>query len=198
VNEALREELLRMREEDLNLRAELVRDGSLFHGYAERMAELHRRHNQRMRAILAEHGWPGRSLVSEDANAAAWLVLQHAILDPHLMRSAVPMIDRAVQAGETDAKYLAFLVDRIRMLEGHPQIYGTQYDWDAEGELSPLPIDEPALVDERRRTVGLETLAENTRRLRAQAKSEGDSPPKNYDQRQREAADWARSIGWRT
>lgn len=114
------------------------------------------------------------------------------------MRSAVPMIDRAVQAGETDAKYLAFLVDRIRTLEGHPQIYGTQYDWDAAGELSPLPIDEPALVDERRRTVGLETLAENTRRLRAQAKSEGDSPPKNYDQRRREAADWARSVGWRT
>lgn len=198
MNEALREELLRMREEDLNLRAELVRDGSLFHGYAERMAELHRRHNQRMRAILAEHGWPGRSLVGEDATAATWLLLQHAILDPDLMRSAVPMIDRAVQAGETDAKYLAFLVDRIRTLEGHPQIYGTQYDWDAAGELSPLPIDEPALVDERRRTVGLETLAENTRRLRAQAKSEGDSPPKNYDQRRREAADWARSVGWRT
>jgi hypothetical protein len=198
VNEALREELLKMREEDLNLRTELLRDGSLFHGYAERMAELHRRHNQRMRAILAEHGWPGRSLVGEDANAAAWLLLQHAILDPDLMRSAVPMIDRAVQVGETDAKYLAFLVDRIRTLEGLPQIYGTQYDWDAEGELSPLPIDEPALVDERRRTVGLETLAENTRRLRAQAKSEGDSPPKNYDQRQREAADWARSVGWKT
>jgi hypothetical protein len=198
VNEALREELLRMREEDLNLRAELVRDGSLFRGYAERMAELHRRHNQRMRAILAEHGWPGRSLVGEDANAAAWLLLQHAILDPDLMRSAVPMIDRAVQVGETDAKHLAFLIDRIRTLEGHPQMYGTQYDWDAEGELSPLPIDEPALVGERRRSVGLETLAENTRRLRAQANSEGDSPPKNYDQRQREAADWARAVGWRT
>jgi len=198
VNEALREELLRMQEEDLNLRAELVRDGSLFRGYAEHMAELHRRHNQRMRAILAEHGWPGRSLVGEDANVAAWLLLQHAILDPGLMRSAVPMIDAAAQLGETDAKYLAFLVDRIRTLEGHPQVYGTQYDWDAEGELSPLPIDEPVLVDERRRAVGLEPLAENIRRLHAQAKSEGDSPPKSYDQRQREAADWARSVGWRT
>lgn len=197
LNEALREELLRMQEEDLKLRAELVRDGSLFHGYAERMAELHRRHNQRMRAILAEQGWPGHSLVGEDGSAAAWLLLQHAILDPDLMRSALPMVDRAVQVGEAEAKYLAFLIDRIQTLEGRPQVYGTQYDWDAEGELSPLPIDEPALVDERRRSVGLETLAENTRRLRAQAKSEGDSPPNDYYERQREAADWARSVGWR-
>jgi len=197
LNESLRNELLRMRQEDLDLRAKLASDGSLFSGYAPTMAALHRQHNARLRAILAEHGWPGRTLVGDDGAAAAWLVLQHAILDPDLMRNALPIVERAAQAGETERRFVAFLVDRISTLEGRAQTYGTQHDWDASGVLSPLPIEEPALVDERRRSMGLESLAENTRRLRAQAVADGERPPTNYAEREREGAAWARSVGWR-
>lgn len=87
-----------MRQADLALRSELARDGSLFQGYSERMAELHRQHNARLALILSEHGWPGSTLVGEDGAAAAWLLLQHAILEPNLMRQAVPLLERAVQA----------------------------------------------------------------------------------------------------
>ena len=53
LNSTLRAELLEMRAADLRLREELVRDGSLFDGYNERMAELHRRHNARLALVLA-------------------------------------------------------------------------------------------------------------------------------------------------
>lgn len=198
LDQTLRAELLQMRQADLDLRTELARDGSLFQGYAERMAELHRHHNARLRAIIDEYGWPGRSLVGEDGAAAAWLLLQHAVLAPDLMREAVPLLQRAVQSGEIEPKFLALLTDRIRTLEGRSQPYGTQHDWDAEGRLSPLPIEDPERVEERRRSVGLEPLAENTRRLRAQAAAEGNRPPTDHQQRQREAEEWARSLGWRT
>jgi hypothetical protein len=197
MNDTLRLELLQMQQADLNLRAELARDGSLFDGYAERLAELHRRHNARLQRILAEFGWPGRSLVGDDGAAAAWLLLQHAILEPNLMRSALPLLQEAVEAGEAEPKHLALLVDRIRTLEGRPQLYGTSHDWDANGELSPLPIEEPELVEARRRTVGLEPLAENTRRLRLQAAAEGEKPPVDLEQRGRELERWAREVGWR-
>jgi hypothetical protein len=186
-----------MGREDLELRAQLARDGSLFEGYAERMAALHRRHNARLRRILAELGWPGRSLVGEDGAAAAWLVLQHAVLEPDLMRSALPLLEAAVQAGEAEAKHLALLVDRIRTLEGKPQLYGTSHDWDANGELNPLPIEAPELVEARRRAVGLEPLAENTRRLRLRAEAEGERPRLDFEQRERELERWAREVGWR-
>jgi hypothetical protein len=198
LNPTLRDELLEMRAADLRLRDELVRDGSLFDGYNERMAELHRRHNARLALVLAEHGWPGRSLVGEDGAAAAWLLLQHAILDPSLMRQAVPLLERAVHSNDADPRHVAFLVDRIRTMEGRPQLYGTSHDWDEEGNLSPLPIDDPATVDERRRQVGLEPLTENTRRLRAQAEAEGEEPPADYQTRRREADAWARATGWRS
>ncbi len=197
LNQTLRGELLRMQHDDLELRAELARDGSLFQGYNERMAALHRQHNARLHAIFREHGWPGRTTVGEDGASAAWLLLQHAILDPELMRGAVPLVERAVEAGEAEPKHLAFLVDRIRVMEGRPQLYGTSHDWDRDGQMSPVPIEDPDGVDERRRRVGLETLAENTSRLRARAEAEGDSPPADHEARRREMHDWARSIGWR-
>lgn len=194
----LRTELLEMRAADLRLRSELVRDGSLFDGYNERMAALHRRHNARLALVLTEHGWPGRALVDEDGAAAAWFLLQHAILDPPLMRQALPLLERAVQANDADPRHVAFLVDRIRTMEGKPQLYGTSHDWDEAGHLSPLPIEDPATVDERRRRVGLEPLAENTRRLRAQAEAEGEKPPADYEKRRREADAWAHATGWRS
>lgn len=186
-----------MRQADCDLRSELARDGSLFQGYNERMAELHRRHNARLVLILSEHGWPGRTLVGEDGAAAAWLLLQHAVLEPNLMRQAVPLLERAVQTGEADPRHLAYLVDRVRTLEGRPQLYGTTHDWDASGNLSPAPVENAANVDERRHSVGLEPLSANTRRLRAEAEAEGEGPPADYEQRQREFDEWARATGWR-
>jgi hypothetical protein len=186
-----------MQDEDLRLRDELIRNGTLFDGYAEPMVELHRRHNARLREIIEQHGWPGRSLVGDDGASAAWLLLQHAILDPGLMRSALMLLARATDEGESDAGHLALLTDRIRVLEGRPQIYGTQYDWDAEGNLSPLPVEQPASVDELRQSVGLEPLEANTARLRKRATEEGEQPPEDWDERQREMERWGRSVGWR-
>ena len=103
------------------------------------MVELHRRHNARLEEILSTHGWPGQSLVGEAGASAAWLLLQHAILAPDLMRGAAALLEGAVALGEAEGKHLALLVDRIRILEGKPQLDGTRHDWDVEGRLSPLP-----------------------------------------------------------
>jgi hypothetical protein len=45
------------------------------------------------------------------------------------------------------------LHDRICVFEGRPQRYGTQYHLNRAGELAPLPIEDEATVDERRRAV---------------------------------------------
>ena len=67
---------------------------------------------------------------------------------------------------------LAMLTDRVLMDEGQPQVYGTQYVGAAEGSIGPWPIAEPETVDERRRTVGLMPMAENTARINAQHRGE--------------------------
>ena len=194
----LAQELLAMAAEDEVVRAELVADGSLFEGYHSRMAEVHRRNAKRLDAIIDAHGWPGRVLVGEDASRAAFLVLQHAIGSPAVMRRGLPLVQAAAMDGDVDPVQVAMLEDRILSFEGKPQRYGTQFDWDEDGLLNPLPIADPADVDARRRAVRLDSLAENVARIRANALRDGHQRPDNAAARQEAAASWARSVGWRT
>jgi hypothetical protein len=196
MNAALRDELLALAEEDRQVRAELAADGSLFDGYHPRMEEVHRRNAARLAQIIEEHGWPGRSLVGPGADAA-WLILQHAIGNPPLQRRGLELLRQAVARGEAPALQAAMLEDRIAFFEGRPQKYGTQFDWDLDGRLRPLPIEDEAGVDDRRREVGLPPLAEGVRRLRADLAPGLEKPPRDWAERQRQFETWCQNVGWR-
>jgi uncharacterized protein DUF6624 len=187
-----------MAQADLALRDELARDGSLFQGYHPRMAALHQQNAARLSALIDTHGWPGRSRAGEDGARAAWLVLQHAIGNPGLMRRGLALLRSGVGDGEVSPREVAMLEDRIRTFEGRPQRYGTQFDWDEHGALSPLPLDDPTGVDARRRAIGLEPLADDLRRRRAiERGASAERPPADWAARQREVESWLRLVGWR-
>lgn len=196
-NSVLRDELLLMRAEDERVREELAADGSLYDGYHPRMAEEHRRHGKRLAEIINDYGWAGKSLVGEDGAAAAWIIVQHAIANPALQRQCLRLIEEAVGQGEAPAWQFAYLADRIRVLEGRPQIYGTSFDWDERGEMSPCEIEDVGRVDERRRSVGLPPLAETVRCQRDGAARSNEPSPIDHQARRREMEEWARSVGWR-
>jgi len=197
MNQKLKQELLDMVEEDNRVRAELVASGELFEGYNSRMADVHQRNAQHLDAIIEQHGWPGNSLAGEDAADAAWLVLQHAIGNPALQRRCLPLLIESAELGEIKAFQMAYLEDRIGVFEGRTQRYGTQFDWDVNGVLSPHPIQDPKRVDHYRESVGLGTLSKKTQEMRLRAAAEGDEQPRDFHQRQKEKEAWARSVGWR-
>jgi hypothetical protein len=63
----LRAELLALAAEDRRVRSELAATGELLAmGYHPRMEKVHREHAARLRAILAEHGWPDEELVGAE------------------------------------------------------------------------------------------------------------------------------------
>ncbi len=196
MNQKLQKDILDMAEEDHRVRAELVTSGALFQGYNSRMAEVHQRNAQRLDAIIEQHGWPGNSLVGEEAADAAWLVLQHAIGNPVLQRKCLPLLRESAKLGEIKAFQVACLEDRICVFEGRPQRYGTQFDWDESGMMSPHPLQEPQQVDSYRQSVGLGPLSEKTEEMRLRAAAEGHEYPRNFQKRQKEKDDWARSVGW--
>ena len=159
---ALRRELLAMCDVD-----QKVRENFGSHMSAEAVAEMQAvdaRHTSRMRAIVAKHGWPGRSLVGDDGAHAAWLLVQHA--DSAFMAQCLPLMKRAVAAGQAFGKDYVYLLDRVRMQQGKPQIYGTQFTSAADGKLVLHPIEDAEHVDERRRAVGLPSMAEQERVIR--------------------------------
>ncbi|MGH7549961.1 MAG: DUF6624 domain-containing protein [Gemmatimonadota bacterium] len=197
VNHALRDGLLAMARRDREVRAELVRSGELSEGYHPRMETVHEENGHRLEEILDERGWPGRSLVGEDGAEAAWLLAQHAIAMPALMRRARDLVEAAVAAREAEPWMYAYLDDRIRSFEGRPQRYGTQFDWDAEGRMRPLPIEDPEGIDERRSAVGLESMAERLAKMRAQTSAEGERPPADLEAYRRGFEVWLLEVGWR-
>ena len=191
------ERLVAMAREDLAKRGELVQRGELSHGYHPEMRAMHDRNAAALLAILDESGWPVRSVVGQEAAEAAWLVVQHAIGHPELQRRCRDLMAGAVQADEAEPAQLAMLEDRIRCFEGRPQVYGTQFDWDEAGELSPQPIEDPAGVDALRAAAGLPPLAQRQAELRAQSAQEGDGPPADAAERRRGFEAWLRETGWR-
>lgn len=186
-----------MAAEDQLVRAELAADGTLFDGYHPAMQAVHDRNAGRLITIIDTHGWPGRRLVGEDGSRAAWLILQHAIGHPALQRRGLVLLRAAVAEGDVSAVEVAMLEDRIAFFGGPPQRYGTQYDWDADGELSPWPVEDPDGVDERRATVGLPPLAENTARIREGTARDSERPPADWVERRLRFEAWARAVGWR-
>jgi hypothetical protein len=193
INEELRQILLDMAAEDRRARAELAATGELFQGYAPRMAAIHLHHAQELKVIIRTWGWPGKSLVGEDGAQAAWLIVQHAIGWPDFQRTCLSLLQDAVARGELEPATIAYLEDRICFYERRPQRYGTQFDWDEHGQMSPWTLADPQRVDEYRCSVGLGPLAKQIEQARQATE---DQIPPDYAKRQQEFTAWAKSVGW--
>jgi hypothetical protein len=167
-NPELRDELLRMVEEDQVVRREAVATKFKDPAVIERMKAIDMKNTARMKEIVAQVGWPTKTLVGEKATRAAFLLVQHADLDVAFQKQCLPMLEKSVAAGEGSAKDLAYLTDRVLVAEGKPQRYGTQFHT-VEGKLVPRPIEDEANVDARRAAVGLGTMAEYSAQMQRMA-----------------------------
>ena len=195
MDKRLRDELVTLIGEDDAVRDELARDGALFEGYHPRMENIHHRNSARLAEIIGAVGWPTRTLVGNEGASAAWRIVQHAIGNPEFMRSCMPILRQAVERGEGSAAQLAMLEDRIRVFEGRPQIYGTQFDWD-ESLTAMVPmgeIENPNRLEERRRRAGLPPM-----QWRRSAPSDEPMPARSNAERRLEMENWAKRVGWRS
>lgn len=188
--------IIEMRDADLALREMLVETGELFDGYNAEMEALHIRNAEALESIIDEIGYPTIDKVGEAASDAAWLIIQHSISRPNFMRKCAQMLEKAVAENRADAKQLAYLTDRIAVFEGRPQLYGTQFDWDENGEMSPNSYDDIQKVEQRRKAIGLNSLAEQTGLMRASAAAEQEFTPADLAARKKEADEWKRRVGW--
>jgi len=183
-----------MVEEERRLHTELTATGEIYQGYAPRLAELNHRQGLELESMIEEHGWPGRALVGEDGSHAAWFTLQHAIGNPALQRRCLPILKEAIARGDAAPAQAAYLEDKICFFERRPQRYGTQFDWDENGQMSPWTLEDPEKVDEYRRSVGLGPLAEKIAQFSGAATDE--PKPTDFNKRQEEMLAWAKSVGW--
>lgn len=180
-----------MDDHDQAVRAELAADGSLFEGYHPRMAAVHDANAARLRELMDQYGWPTVSVVGADGAKAAWRIAQHAINHPDFMRRCRALIDAASARGEVPREYFAYIDDRIRVYQGLPQLYGTQWRGGVNG-IEPYPLDDPAEVDQRRRALGLPALDE----MRPRSPEPGEL--ERVQENRAAELEWRRRVGWIT
>jgi hypothetical protein len=194
LNEALRDELLAMRAEDLRVRQELLASGELGGSYAPPMEAVHIRNAKRLSEIIEESGWPDEQTVGEDGTKAAWLIAQHAIGFPDFQRKCLQLLQRAADQGRVPRWQAAYLDDRIAMYEDRPQRYGTQWlDDPVDGRTRPWKLAGPERVNELRAEVGLQPMPPIPDRGPELSPEQQQSICKN----QRWWEDWLVSKGWR-
>jgi hypothetical protein len=109
-------------------------------------------------AIIARHGWLGKSVIGPRGNYTLWLVIQHAELP--IQVKYFSMLKKSVELGESTPSHLALLEDRILMRRGQKQIYGSQVIYNDKGQPEFYPIIDEKNVNVRRAEVGLEPIEE--------------------------------------
>ena len=111
----------------------------------------------KVEAIFKHHGWPSELTMEDGCHIALFLVVQHS--NQKVRRKYLPILQRAAKNGKMKRSQLALLEDRLATEDGKPQIYGSQIGWDEHSQKYFIePIENPKLVNERRREVGLPSL----------------------------------------
>ncbi|MFJ8649397.1 DUF4135 domain-containing protein [Streptomyces sp. NPDC093546] len=161
----VRGRLLRVDRLDAELRARWVASGFTDGHVEERLRALTVPAMNWLRDVVDHHGWPGHALVGPAAAAAACRLVQHAEGPLPFQRECLRLVEEAARDGDLPWRQVAYVTDALRVQEGRPQLYGTKFRM-REGRLEPCPMEQPDLVDERRRDLGMEPLARYAARLR--------------------------------
>jgi hypothetical protein len=194
----LAQKIIELKNRDVALRNKLIEKGQLEDGYNKEMATLQTDNAAILNEIMEEIGYPTVDKVGQEGSEAAWLVIQHSIGQPPFMKKCAILLAQAVNEKQANPINLAYLTDRIAVFEGTTQRYGTQFDWDEKGEMSPEKFDDIDKVNQRRQSIGLNTLEEQTKIIRAQVKQENQRPPVDFVKRKTEIEVWKKLVGWIT
>lgn len=125
---------------------------------------------QKIENIISKYGYPGKTLVGEPTNQAAWYVIQHSTR----IGKYLPLIKEAGKNKEIPFTWVAMMEDRYLMNENKEQIYGTQ----GKGEITKdkdgkqifisfvWPVKDLKNVNKRRKEAGFDsTIEENAQRM---------------------------------
>jgi hypothetical protein len=109
--------------------------------------------------LIEKCGMPTTKEISKKQMNAIWLVFQHA--DNTNRKKYFPLLKKSAENGDLSKSSIALMEDRILMIDGKPQIYGSQISENRETKKWELyKLEKPETVDKRRAEVGLGTLKE--------------------------------------
>nr|WP_067059917.1 DUF6624 domain-containing protein [Mucilaginibacter sp. L294] len=109
--------------------------------------------------ILARYGYPGYSLVGESGSSRFWAIVQHCDDDIAFQQKVLVLMKKEVDRNNASGENYAYLTDRVLINLNQKQLYGTQGINDPiTKKWAPLPINDAAQVEARRKAMGIMPL----------------------------------------
>lgn len=154
-NDSLRRVLLGLRDQDQSARTDF---GFRFQDsvYVRQLTTLDSVLATTMAEILDRFGLPTRSMVGAAGSDAAMLIVQH---NWSLQERVLALAD-ALPLGQLSPQALAMLEDRVRVRQGKPQRFGTQFNAGTDGIFRFAATSELADLAARRAQAGLPPLTQ--------------------------------------
>ncbi len=166
VKDSIIKELFIVDEEDQKYRNQMENVVTKFGGDSKEMKSLIKSMTEtdssnliKVEAILKKYGWLGPEILGSQGNTTLFMVIQHSNLKTQ--EKYLPMLRDAVKNGKALPRHLALLEDRVSLLEGKKQIFGSQVSWNMKTNIYyVLPLEDPDNVDKRRAAIGLSPLSD--------------------------------------
>lgn len=110
---------------------------------------------KKVETVISKYGYPGKSLVGEPTNRAAFLVIQHS----DKISKYLPIVRIAAEKKELPFRSYALMLDRHLLEKQEPQIYGSQ-GLEMGGIPVIWPIKDPTNVNGLRKKAGFSQTVE--------------------------------------
>ncbi|MCC4593297.1 hypothetical protein LL974_19385 [Xanthomonas campestris pv. cannae] len=159
LDQPLRQALLARVEKDQAVRQKAIDKGNTPASWQQTVA-VDQDNTAWLKTMVAKMGWPTRTSVGEDGAKAAFLIAQHATLDPAFQEQVLALMQSALAQKEADPSDMAMLQDRVLLHQGKPQLYGTQFKTEPDGTMVLDRTQDIDGLDARRATMGLPPIAE--------------------------------------
>lgn len=135
---------------------------------AKKLKLIHSDNIRFLQKTTKEYGFPYISQTSLRAYKAAFLTIQHS--------GKISLYKKTISLFKNKTKKdivpgdIAFLIDRMNILQGRPQSFGTQFKVDKTGKIVFLPIKNVKDIDVRRSELGLESFVKYKKRVKKMIK----------------------------
>lgn len=134
-------------------------------GLIHEMAAVDRRNTRYMKEVVDRHGWPTSAFLGKQAAHDAFLLVQHADLDPKFQMRCLKLMEPMLETGQVRPSDYAYLFDRVARALGKPQRYGTQFTM-VNGDWKMAPTEDPKNLDKRRKAMGMPPMKDYEKVLR--------------------------------
>jgi hypothetical protein len=120
------------------------------------------------KTIHDKYGFPNYDIVGNKVSNDYWLLIQHQDSRISFQDSVLKKMKIEVDKGLASGLNYAYLIDRVKVNTNQLQIYATQMQLNKNNtSYEPKPVIDPEHLNERRKSVGLNTIEEYVKVMNA-------------------------------